>query len=442
MGARFILFLLIGVGVLSAQPKRVLYVTHSAGYRHESIPISRQVMEGLDRARLDVVSTEDLSMLSAATLRNFDAVFFFTSGELALTPQQKSDLLEFVRSGKGFGGAHSATDTLYAWPEYGELIGARFDGHPWVHEVKINVEDPDHPATRHLPPEFSIVDEIYQFREFSRDRVRVLMTLDPGSVNLAATGVNRKDHDFALAWCRPFGAGRAFYTALGHFDGTWQDERFRTMLREALLWLTGATPGDATPRPIAKPEIGTIGNSATVEPKATVAPGSLISIFGRNLSTGSALGAQYATRVLGTSVKLGAAPLPLLYVSPAQINAYVPFGIEPGPIEVTVASGANTASSPVRLAPLTPGVFAVTTTGGVLSVWATGLGPFRGDSTEIRPTATVGGAPARVLFSGAAPGFLGLYQVNIEAPVGAAGVVRLTFGDASYTLATTDVEVP
>ena len=183
--------------------------------------------------------TEDLSVISAGGLRDYDAVFFFTSGELALDDAQKAALLAFVRSGKGFGGAHSATDTLYTWPEYKTLIGATFDGHPWVRKVRIDVEEPDNPIVRHLVPGSEIEDEIYQHRDFSRDRLRVLMSLDTSSVDLNAAGVNRTDGDFALAWVQPFGTGRVFYTALGHFEQTWRDPRFQQMLRQALLWLTG-----------------------------------------------------------------------------------------------------------------------------------------------------------------------------------------------------------
>src|SRR6267142_5286235 len=148
-----------------AAPKRVLYMTHSAGYVHDSIPTSCAVMKdlGARSGAFEVVCSEDLSLISADSLRNFDILYFFTSGELGLSDQQKADLLAFVRDGKGFGGVHSATDTLYTWPEYGELIGGWFNGHPWTQEVSIRVEDPDHPAVRSLAPTFRFADEIYQF---------------------------------------------------------------------------------------------------------------------------------------------------------------------------------------------------------------------------------------------------------------------------------------
>lgn len=239
---RLLLAILLLAGIGRAQDtKRVLYVTQSAGYRHDSIPTSIATLRSIaDRARtLEVVATEDLSFIAADKLAGFDAVFFFTSGELALNDQQKADLLDFVRSGKGFGGVHSATDTLYSWPEYGDMIGAYFDGHPWAQKATVHIEDAEDPLVKPLAPSFDIVEEFYQFRSFSRDNVHVLATLDTSSVDMQAPGIHRSDGDFALAWRRPFGQGRVFYTALGHFEDTWRDLRFQTLIRNALLWLTG-----------------------------------------------------------------------------------------------------------------------------------------------------------------------------------------------------------
>ena len=233
--------LLFHLSAYADAPKRILYMTHSAGYVHDSIPTSCAVMQSLAArsGQFEVLCTEDLSLITADSLRNFDIVYFFTSGELQLSDQQKADLLAFVRDGKGFGGVHCATDTLYTWPDYGDMIGAYFNGHPWAQEVSINIEDPDDPTVRALAPSFRIVDEIYQFRNFSRDRVHVLMSLDTTSVDLNAPEVARDDGDFPLAWRRNYGQGRVFYTALGHFSETWLDERFQTMLLNALIWLGG-----------------------------------------------------------------------------------------------------------------------------------------------------------------------------------------------------------
>src|SRR5690348_16186257 len=104
-----VLLFLVGT-LLTAEPKRVLYITHSAGYRHDSIPTSIDVLRALAPEQLAVTATEDLSNITSEGLAGFDAVFFFTSGELPLSESQKAALLDFVRSGKGFGGVHSATD--------------------------------------------------------------------------------------------------------------------------------------------------------------------------------------------------------------------------------------------------------------------------------------------------------------------------------------------
>jgi uncharacterized protein len=232
--------LLVSAALLHAAPKRVLYYTQTAGFRHDCIPFSQQVLAdlGAQTGAFEVTLSEDPAMIAAAKLRDFDTVFFYTSGELPFSDPQKQALLDFVASGGGFGGAHSATDTLYSWPEYGDLIGGRFDGHPWTQEGGIKVEDGRHPAMRGLGPSFGITDEIYQFRDFSRDRIHVLMSLDTATVDPAAPGVNRKDGDFPLAWYRRYGSGRVFYTALGHFEEVWRDVRFQQILSGALLWLT------------------------------------------------------------------------------------------------------------------------------------------------------------------------------------------------------------
>ncbi|MBY0504626.1 MAG: ThuA domain-containing protein [Bryobacteraceae bacterium] len=151
MPRRIALLLLLAAG-LSAQPKRVLYFSHTAGFRHDSIATAREVLRTLDPQRWQITASEDLAMITASRLRDFDAVFFFTSGELALSDAQKRDLLDYIRNGGGFGATHSASDTLYSWPEYGEMLGGYFDGHPWTQRVTLDVEEPDHALMRGLPP--------------------------------------------------------------------------------------------------------------------------------------------------------------------------------------------------------------------------------------------------------------------------------------------------
>ena len=220
---------------------KVLYLTHSAGFKHEVLPVSEEVMKEIgERSGLfEVTATKDCSLISRESLKQYDAVVFYTTGELPISDEQKAAFLDFIKSGKGFVGIHSATDTFYKWPEYGELIGGYFDQHPWHQDVTVNVEDNKHPATRHLGKSFQIKDEIYQFKDFSRSRVHVLLSLDTSSVDLTKPAVHRTDKDFALAWWRNYGKGRVFYTALGHREEVWRDPRFQQLLTGALRWAMG-----------------------------------------------------------------------------------------------------------------------------------------------------------------------------------------------------------
>ncbi|MFN8061187.1 MAG: DUF5719 family protein [Vicinamibacterales bacterium] len=229
--------------------KRLLYVTHSAGFAHDVLPESEAALTqlGATTGAFQTTVMRDVRGLSAAVLANYDAVAFFTSGNLPLDAVQRQALLAFVRSGKAFIGLHSATDTGYDWPEYGDMIGGYFDGHPWTQSVGVVVEDAAHPATAHLAPAWTIADEIYQFRAWSRAAVHVLMRLDVSTVNLAAPGVHRTDGDFALAWTKTYGAGRVFYTALGHGPNVWQDARFAQHLLGGIRWALDDGDKDGLP---------------------------------------------------------------------------------------------------------------------------------------------------------------------------------------------------
>jgi type 1 glutamine amidotransferase len=213
-------------------PIRVLVLTATAGFRHDSIATARQVLPAIaaSSGEFVVTFTEDLRDLAAARLASFDVVMFaLTSGELALTAEEKSALLAFVNAGGGFIGIHSATDTLYDWPDYGRLVGAYFKEHPWAQEATVLVESGGHAATTGLGASFRMHEEYYTFRENPRSFVQVLLSLDASSVGAAG--------DFPLAWTQTIGAGRSFYTALGHFDDTWRDGRFQSHLAGAIRWV-------------------------------------------------------------------------------------------------------------------------------------------------------------------------------------------------------------
>jgi type 1 glutamine amidotransferase len=207
-------------------------VTATAGFRHDSIDTARDVLRALAPGNgFNVTATEDLDRINAAGLSEIDVVMFaLTSGELPLSQLQRSALIAAVNDGKGFIGIHSATDTLYEFPDYGRLVGAYFKEHPWTQVARVIVEDPSHPAVG-VRDAFSLEEEFYTFRDNPRGRVQVLLRLDAASVG--ATG------DYPLAWAHAFGGGRAYYNALGHFPATWRDSRFQAQLVAAIRWTGG-----------------------------------------------------------------------------------------------------------------------------------------------------------------------------------------------------------
>ena len=226
------------------QFNRILYLTHSAGYRHEVIPLSQTILKqvGEHSSMFNVTVTEDVSEFTIENLQRYDAMIFYTSGELPMSGAQKAALLDFVRSGHGFIGIHSATDTFYKWPSYLELIGGYFDGHPWHQTVKIQVADPSNSLVSFLGVSLEINDEIYQIRDFDDRGSHVLLRLDETSVDLTRAGVRQRSYGWPLAWTRSYGRGRVFYSALGHEEAVWRDSHYQRVLLNAILWTSRRSP--------------------------------------------------------------------------------------------------------------------------------------------------------------------------------------------------------
>jgi type 1 glutamine amidotransferase len=242
-----------------AKRKKVLAIGQVKGFQHDSVSHALASIErwGKESGLWDTYIRTDTQLITkkklegnAKNLDFFDAVIFYTTGELDMDAQQKADLLAFVRDGKGFVGVHSATDTFYNWPEYGEMIGGYFDKHPWnTFQAPIIVEDRDHPTTSHLSKTMVVHDEIYQFKNYSRDKVRVLMRLDENKIDLQNKNVVRTDKDFAVSWVKSYGKGRVFYSTLGHREEVYELPEVKQMYVEAIKWVMGMTEGGTTPHP-------------------------------------------------------------------------------------------------------------------------------------------------------------------------------------------------
>lgn len=242
-----------------APRKKLLVIGDEKGYRHEAITHAMVTIQRLGRESglWDTVIRTDTEPLTkrkleynAKNLNDFDAVLFYTGGTLAMDEQQKADFLSFVHDdGKGFIGVHSAAITLTGWPAYGEMLGGVFDEHPWgTFDAPVLVEDSGFPGMKDWPSSFTLRDEIYQLKLFSRANTRVLMRLDAGNLDLANPRVHRADRDFAVAWAKMYGNGRVFYTTLGHVEANWDRPDMQAMMTGAIKWALRLVDADVTPR--------------------------------------------------------------------------------------------------------------------------------------------------------------------------------------------------
>jgi type 1 glutamine amidotransferase len=212
---------------------RVLVYTRTTGYRHASIPAGVAAFSELgEQHGFSVTATEDPARIR--DLGGFSAVIFLsTSGEV-LDPEGRKALRDYVEAGGGFLGVHSAACTEYGWPHYGDLLGARFAGHPDFQRAEIDVRSHSHPAMAHLPARWVRDDEWYDFLPAPDRAVTVLASVDERTYDGGGMGA-----DHPVVWCRELGGGRSFYTALGHAAEAYADPDFRAHLLGALTWTCG-----------------------------------------------------------------------------------------------------------------------------------------------------------------------------------------------------------
>ncbi|MDW8106089.1 MAG: ThuA domain-containing protein [Armatimonadota bacterium] len=245
---------LIGLGIILAQPqkkedtrmhpskKRLLIVTHTAGFRHsDSIERGEKILAELGRRsgafEVEYCRTaEDVQKMltpDALDAGKFDGVVFLsTTGDLGI-PDLRA-FLDWLKRGKAFIGIHAAADTYHNRPEYLEMLQGEFAYHGEHTKVEAKVEKPDHPAVAHLAPTWVVFDEIYIFKENNRRNVTVLLSLDRHPDD--GTPNANKPGDYLLAWCREYGNGRVFYTALGHRLEVWESEAYQRHLLGGILW--------------------------------------------------------------------------------------------------------------------------------------------------------------------------------------------------------------
>ncbi len=213
----------------------ILVYTRTAGFRHDSIPAGITALTELAGGLgLTALATEDPSAFTPDRLRRHRAVVFLSTTGEVLDDRGREALRDYLAHGGGWMGVHSAAGTEYDWPYYEGLVGARFDGHPPLSRASVDVADRDHDATAHLGPRWTLDDEWYNFRGQPPSSARLLLTIDESQYQGGTMGAVHP-----LAWCRDYGGGRSFYTALGHTDEAYADPAFRRHLLGGLRYAAG-----------------------------------------------------------------------------------------------------------------------------------------------------------------------------------------------------------
>ncbi|MDB6019224.1 MAG: hypothetical protein JWR19_3713 [Pedosphaera sp.] len=254
-------------------PKRLLVVTVTKGFRHSSIPTAEKVLAELgaksgaftvdyarveptdadfkgadgkpDQAKVDAAIVRVLAeKMNATALKNYDGVVFAnTTGTLPLPDE--AAFLDWIKSGKAFIATHSAADMFHhkdgEVDPYIDMLGAEFKEHHEQATVECLNQDLRHPATRAIGKSYVVKDEIYLMKNFSRDRVHGLLSLDKHP-NTGGAG------DYPIAWCRKYGKGNVFYTSLGHREDVWESPIYQAHLLGGIKWALGLEQGNAVPQ--------------------------------------------------------------------------------------------------------------------------------------------------------------------------------------------------
>jgi len=206
--------------MVSAKPK-VLIFSKTAGYHHKCIEVAIPAIIKLGKENdFDVDTTTNGEKFTLKNLKQYAAVIFLSTTGDVLNDTQQGEFEKYIRAGGGFVGVHSATDTEYGWPWYGNLVGAYFSKHPAQQSAIFHVVDSKFIATKNLPAEWKRFDELYNFKWISKD-IHVLITIDEKSY----TGGENGDYH-PMSWYHEYDGGRAFYTALGHTDESYADPLF------------------------------------------------------------------------------------------------------------------------------------------------------------------------------------------------------------------------
>ena len=255
------------------KPRKLLVFSLTRGFKHASIQTGKIMMPIMAEktGAFEVIVSDDLSNFEPENIQKFDAICFLNTTLEVFTPAKgtlakmseadkkesaeqearlKKSLMEFIKSGKGFVGIHAASDTFYQWPEYGEMLGGYFDGHPWRANTPVSVKvengQEKHSCCAHLQGKnLEFKEEIYQFKApYDPKKLHILLRLDPDKMDLSIG--KRSDKDYAVSWVKHHGKGRVFYCSLGHNHHIYKNAKVLQHYLNGIQWALGDLEADSS----------------------------------------------------------------------------------------------------------------------------------------------------------------------------------------------------
>ncbi len=252
----------------TAKKHKILFFTKSSGFEHSAITWKNGRPSAAEKTLLELGETngwefefsKDGSKFSKDYLAQFDTVMFYTTGDLCspgtdgnppMSAEGKEALFDYVRSGKGFVGTHSASDTFHTNNEavkgpdryvnhgeradsYVRFLGGEFIIHGSQQVAKNTVTNPKFPGFEKVGNDYAFIEEWYSLKDFAPD-IHVLSVIDAPSM----TGPHYARAAYPSTWARKEGAGRVWYTAMGHREDVWTNPTFRDILTGGMKWALG-----------------------------------------------------------------------------------------------------------------------------------------------------------------------------------------------------------
>jgi PKD repeat protein len=239
---------------------RALVFSKTAVFRHDSIPQGIAAIKTLGtQNNFQVDATEDSSVFRDDILSHYKTVIFLSTTGDVLTDDQQAAFERFIRAGNGYVGIHSAADTEYTWPWYGQLVGAYFRDHPnGTPQANVLVEDTTDPSDAGLPATWQRTDEWYNFQPYTnpvvnggtsatpynpRDNtaLHILLKMDTSSY----TGAAPSGSDHPISWCHRYDGGRSWYTGMGHTQASFSESGFLSHILAGMRITAGVLSSSA-----------------------------------------------------------------------------------------------------------------------------------------------------------------------------------------------------